>query len=439
MRLFRLIPLVMAFVFFVGCSSDDGDKNKDSARHRRTVIVYMCAQNSLGVARAAEADSVEIAAGTLRLPTTRDNLLLYLDDARKPRLYRYYRATNGRAFVQKVKEYQTDMNSADPATLTEVLTTVKNLYPSESYGLVMWSHGMGWLPQLGRPSEAGSKPLRLPQAIGIDVGPDGNMEKDLDAKGYMGQQMETADMGRAIVESGLHPDFVFFDACLMQCIEVAYDLREATDYVVGSPATTSAYGAFYRDQMARGFFNVPTNDQTIRSIVDTYYYDVMENDTTKELYTEYQGCVLSVVKTSELEQLAYATAQCIAEASAHPKAGDLSSVMDGYIDFKSMRYPDMFDMSTALYHLLSEARYKEWLQAMNRCIVYRRATPVYYAGSNGTFFLGGETDMDHYCGVAMFFPQDKYNPRTDITDFKGAYKKTSWYRDAGWFTTQWYK
>ena len=250
MRLLRLIPLIMTLCLAVACSDDDGDGNKHDMRHRRTVIVYMSAQNSLGAANAAQADSSEIAGGAMQMTSTRDNLLLYLDDNRNPRLYRYYKAGNGKAYVQKVKEYQTDLDSSDPSTLTEVLTTVKNLYPSESYGLVMWSHGTGWLPQMGRPTlTAGTGSLRTTQSIGIDVGPGGNMESDLDAEGHMGPQMETADMARAIVASGVHPDFVFFDACLMQCIEVAYDLREATDYVVGSPATTSAYGAYYRDQI----------------------------------------------------------------------------------------------------------------------------------------------------------------------------------------------
>ena len=440
MRLLRLIPLIMTLCLAVACSDDDGDGNKHDMRHRRTVIVYMSAQNSLGAANAAQTDSSEIAGGAMQMTSTRDNLLLYLDDNRNPRLYRYYKAGNGKAYVQKVKEYQTDLDSSDPSTLTEVLTTVKNLYPSESYGLVMWSHGTGWLPQMGRPTlTAGTGSLRTTQSIGIDVGPGGNMESDLDAEGHMGPQMETADMARAIVASGVHPDFVFFDACLMQCIEVAYDLREATDYVVGSPATTSAYGAYYRDQMRSGFFNCPSNDQTIRSIVDTYYYDVMENDTTKDLYTPHQGCVMSVIKTSELEQLAYATAQCIGLASEHDMAGELSNLMDGYIDYDSMHYPDMYDMSTALYHLLPAARYEEWRKAVDRCVIYRRATPEYFAGNHTGFIVCGETDMRHYCGVAMFFPQDKYNPLRDILNFKESYKKIAWYSHAGWATTLWYR
>ena len=99
-------------------------------------------------------------------------------------------------------------------------------------------------------------------------------------------------------------------------------------------------------------------------------------------------------------------------------AGELSNLMDGYIDYESMHYPDMYDMSTALYHLLPAARYEEWRKAVDRCVIYRRATPEYFAGNHSGFIVCGETDMRHYCGVAMFFPQDKYNPLRDILNFK---------------------
>jgi hypothetical protein len=104
-----------------------------------------------------------------------------------------------------------------------------------------------------------------------------------------------------------------------------------------------------------------------------------------------------------------------------------------------MHYPDMYDMSTALYHLLPAARYEEWRKAVDRCVIYRRATPEYFAGNHSGFIVCGETDMRHYCGVAMFFPQDKYNPLRDILNFKESYKKIAWYSHAGWATTLWYR
>ena len=42
-----------------------------------------------------------------------------------------------------------------------------------------------------------------------------------------------------------HFDFVLFDACFMQSIEVAYALRNFTDYYIGSPTEIPGPGARY--------------------------------------------------------------------------------------------------------------------------------------------------------------------------------------------------
>ena len=41
-----------------------------------------------------------------------------------------------------------------------------------------------------------------------------------------------------------HFDFVLFDACFMQSIEVAYALRNFTDYYIGSPTENTWTGGY---------------------------------------------------------------------------------------------------------------------------------------------------------------------------------------------------
>ena len=155
------------------CSSDDhGNGKADMPKYRHTVIVYMSAQNSLGYSQAALLDSAEIASGASRMRSTHDNLILYLDDDKLPRIYRFYKGGDGKGYIQKVKQYSTDLNSSNPSTLRDVLANVKAQYPSRSYGLVMWSHGTGWLPDIISPSGSQSRLSRSykPMGFGVDVG-----------------------------------------------------------------------------------------------------------------------------------------------------------------------------------------------------------------------------------------------------------------------------
>ena len=42
-----------------------------------------------------------------------------------------------------------------------------------------------------------------------------------------------------------HFDFIMFDACFMMSVEVAYEVRNYTDYYIGSPTENPGPGAPY--------------------------------------------------------------------------------------------------------------------------------------------------------------------------------------------------
>lgn len=425
---------------FTSCSKDDyTDSSSETKTYRRTVLIYVAAQNNLGSAGFSKADSMEISDGLQYMESTEDNVLLFLDDNKKPRIYRFYKSSNGKAYFQLLKAYTSDVSSTDPATLLDVLGVMKEKCPSKSYGLVLWSHGSSWLPNMTSFSGLTKSVSSITsggklKAFGIDTGVGGNMSKNLTATGELGPQMEIADMAAAIVKSGLHMDYIFFDACLMQSIEVAYDLRNATDYIVASPTTTSAYGSVYQDQIRYGFFAYPTNDENIKKIVDTYYYDVMENEDTKNYYTG-QGCIMSVIKTSELDNLAAATSAVVSKAVSGKASVDMSSIT-GYVNFKEEGYPDSYDMGTAMHLLLPEADYTTWRAAVDKCVIYQQASDAYYY-----VYLGRDSsvaiDRATYCGVSVFIPQTRYSYSPAYLDYNTAFQQTGWYAAAGWAQTGW--
>ena len=440
----NILLALMAIWVMVSCKKDDASADANQLQYRRTVIVYMAAQNSLGttedpenLAIASKLDSAEIAYGAHLLPSTDDNLLLFLDDARAPRLYRYFRSQGGGGHYTLLKKYSEDLSSTSSATLTEVLNLAKLHCPSRSYALVLWSHGLSWLPSLssfyGNSYDAASKGVNLgrrPESFGIDVGEGGNMLSDRAADGSLGEQMEISDLAQAIEASEVRLDYIFFDACMMQSIEVAYALRHAADYIVGSPALTSGYGCVYYDQMKNGFFAYPSNDVNIAKMVDTYYYDVMEDKEWKERYDD-QGCVISAIKTSSLESLMTSTRYYLRKVLPGREELDLSGV-DGYIDFLLMGYPDSYDMGTIMHLLLSETDYADWESVLRQCVVSRCASESFYSGNLGTFSQYGKTDLQHFAGVSMFVPQEKYTRYPAFLNYNEAIKSTEWFQQVGW-------
>ncbi len=430
-----IISLLAIAILAVSCNDDNNSLPTENQHYRHTAILYFSAQNSLGADGASTLDSMEIMAGAKMLRSADDNIILYLDDAKAPRIYRIYKNEKGSCKIDKVKTYGAELNSSDSTTLKDVLDFVGTKYPSDSYGLVLWSHGMGWLPDITSFSSNEKRKFKQysPKGFGVDVGTGGNMENDIDANGQIGMQMEISALAWAVENSKIHPTYIFFDACLMQCVEVAYELRHSTDYIIGSPATTSAYGIYYTDMIPNGLFACPFTEDSIKKIVDTYYYDVMDNPHTS--YGE-QGCVLSVVKTSELENLASATAAYLNTAISNGEYPDMDGVQT-YTSFVNTSYPDFYDISSAMKKLLTEENYIQWKKALDKCVIYTKASDKFYYYSKGYYTYYNDVDHNSVCCMSMFFPREIYTQYTYYGNLNQMFKNTKWYEVAGWKACGW--
>ena len=278
----------MSLVLAACKDKDDGPIPKKEGR--RTVLIYQSAQNSLGYDSMHRKDSIELVAAKNSIGDD-DRLLVFTDDGRtSARLYRY---DHKHKTPQLVKHWSGETDASDPEFLQQLLTFVREKFPSKEYGLVMWSHADGWLPSTNKNYRHAPR-----RSFGIDVGTGGNLYHDQTADGEVGTQMDIADMARAIEHSGIHLRYIFFDACLMQSLEVAYELRNTTDYIVASPIATPADGAYYTHMLQRGLFSSDPTD-----IARTFYSDVCTDGSVSNSYGGY-GLVVSCLKTEGLEELA---------------------------------------------------------------------------------------------------------------------------------------
>lgn len=213
---FFVFPLFMS-----ACRGDDPipDPPVDG---KRTVLVYMAADNSINpLASFTDGDLEELKAGMASIDNTSDMHLLVYIDTGFPRLIEI--ENKGGTVVETiVKEYE-DRNSCGVAETQEVFNDVfgNSLYKAESYGLIYWSHGEGWIPT----------PLPSTRWIGND-------------KTGGGHYMNIEDL-KLVLQNAPHFDFIMFDACFMQSVEVAYELRDCCDYYIGFPAENPGPGAAY--------------------------------------------------------------------------------------------------------------------------------------------------------------------------------------------------
>ena len=426
----HIFPLLFLLLGILSCHDDKSETtlpNPPVETARRTVLIYCAAQNSLGVSgtyykSAWTEDSLELAAGK-HFISDDDRLLVFVDDAYHPRLYRF----RADAAPELVWQWGYDANSANPATFKDVLLRVKERFPAEEYGLSMWSHADGWLPSSNTNySKARTLPTLSPLSFGIDVGTNGNMHSDHTSNNKdLGAQMNITDMAVAIQESGLHFTYIFFDACLMQCVEVAYELRDVTDYLIASPISIAAAGAYYTHMLERGFFSANPTD-----IAKTYYEDVTSEELAR-VYDDF-GIVISALKTKELDALAAAVRTALADIdfSAYP---DLTDAHAYHVYSYNYYYrPHYYDMRSALRHLLTDAQFAPVEAALTRATAFYAATHKYWVGPRDSDYHS--LALSECCGVSMFFPQKEYADNASRCDFGNhneTYTQTAWAKAIG--------
>ncbi len=422
--LLRSVAVLLAVLSLSACKKEKEDSPQDDRPTQRTVLLYVVAQNSLrnNWGRNSEyspGDSLEIAKALQSLgPDNR--LIAFVDDGRQPRAYRFKRGSKPELLWSRSGE----LCATDPATLREVLAWTAREFPAEEYGLVMWSHADGWLPATNSTSR--------PASFGIDVGEGGTLYYDQTADGRDGVQMEVTDMAAAISESGVHLRYIFFDACLMQNVEVCYALRHVTDYVIASPIAVPANGAFYTNMVKKGLFN-----SNPAEIARTYYEDI----SNPELYGHYgnYGIVVSAVRTDRLEALAQLTAEVLPRSALMNRTSPEMNGVQVYQNYISNFFyrPHNYDAADAMEQLLQPEDYLRYRAALDAAVVYKAATPDFYLGPSS---WSRQDVGENYCALSMFIPQTVYTTnagRCKYGDLNEAFRQTEWYKAAGWEATGW--
>lgn len=407
------ITLITALMFLGACSEEETTTTGPAENGRRTVLVYMNARNSLY--GNVKQDSLELVEGSKNM-NANDRLLLYVC---KDSLSYLYRISNGKA--QMLLQCEGSQSASNPKQLEMLLKWTKEQFPSQSYGLVMWSHSDGWVPSTHVTRTA-------TRSFGIDVGADGNPWSNRTNDGKLGYQMDITDMASAISNSGVHPEFIFFDSCLMQCVEVAYDLRNVTDWVIASPAQIPSIGAQYTDMMNEAFYQQPLNPQ---AFTEGYV-------TQSSTYPEYgdMGVVLGAVKTGKLEELASITKTMIEKYVSGSEEPDLNGVLayDKYKRNYSYR-PEFYDMQSAMCHFITDASDRAtWMAALQACVLYPAATAYVNFWSNypedRLYLTPGE-----FSAISMFVPQQRYTTNASqcmYGDLNQAFANTEWAKASGW-------
>ena len=412
------ILTVGTMMSFTACSSDDDmlmtAKNSETmnfnqyAAAERTVLVYLAGKNNLS--QLLQTNLEQMKAGSRRIGN--NTLLVFVRrdiQGEKPWLARI---SNGEltdsVSLDDMGIGTSNIQACNPELMEQVLRYAYSHYPASDYGLVLGGHSTGWLIEQ-EPSNT--------RAFGVDNG---------DGYTYSSKNKRWINVPTIarVLERVPHLKFIFADCCNFMCLETMYELRNATDYIIGSPAEIPAEGAPY-EQIIPSLFEKNT---FYSSIIDIYHR------------TRNGEVPLSAVKTSAMDQLASATRYALDIVQAKNGNGYVDTqglIHYGYsassIDFHQ-EYNLFYDAGDFFRSQLSESDYRLWKQALDEAVVEKRFAKQWRTCMTWRYtYSDFEMTEERYHGVSMYIPQD---PNTEYGQYYAQnnenIKQLKWYQSVGW-------
>lgn len=365
-RIIYMLMFTMLYPLIVISCKDDSD---ESNAVTDVLLVYLASDNSLSSEGRAKLEA--IASGMKNDPAHR--IIVYLDskDA-KPRLVEIA----GNNLTKIIEEYKTE-NSADPSVFHRVILRTKELYPHATLNLLVFSHASGWLPK---------GTLLYPKS---DVQLKSITTDDT-------SEMDLIDFASAIPDNAF--ECITFEACFMAGIEVAYELKHKTNYILASSAEILSPGftPIYKDIIPLQFYGI-TGLKSFASKAFAYW----NNQTGNE-----RSATFSVISTEHLDALAnYIRENC--DLTRQINVLELQN-------FDRYYYRLFFDFEDYYLQLVTENKQKELRILIDNTVLWKASTPSFLKDNNGF-------EIHSHSGMTVYIAQKQF-PLLNT-----AYKKLKWY------------
>jgi hypothetical protein len=252
---------------------------------------------------------------------------------------RRYRLTQSAEIEDDCVAELPETNTGDPAALVDFVRWAVSAYPADRYALVLWNHGAGWkdddiyraVARL-RPSAAPNVAAHARAVRGRRAGRAlfstsiAEMFRAILFDDTSADFLDNVEMKAALVQAtqltGQPFDLLGFDACLMNMLEVVYQVRDHCRLVVGSQELEPGEGWAY-DTLLAALADCPDMpvEELGRTAVTSYlrYFEEYGSDeevTQSAVLTDRLGPVIGA-----LDELADALIPALADDATFGRLG----------------------------------------------------------------------------------------------------------------------
>lgn len=298
-----------------------------------------------------------------------------------PCLIHIYRGSDGKPVADTLKTYDNMTVSASKEALRMALDDIREMFPAKHYGMLLSSHGTGWVP--GRYTSSDENAVTLaraskPMAPWPETKAVGNQ--------YIGssknaQWIELQDFADAIP---MKVDYLILDNCLSGCVELAYELKGLCNYLVVSPTEILTSGMVY-DRLVR--LMMGSDQPDLKAYCEAYY----------NFYNEKSGSLrsgtITLVDCAKLEALAEAFRAVLDAHRDALQPGLTGTVQRYYYPSSNLRfYYDLRDLAVQLGATGTEMATLD--AALEACVPYHAETPSFF-----------DLPLERCCGLSIYIPE----------------------------------
>ncbi|MBR5634646.1 MAG: hypothetical protein IKW78_05655 [Prevotella sp.] len=397
-----VFALFLTSLVLFSCS---GESVEVDSVNQQTILVYMPwsgseSHSGLYPNFKQNLDSIESAIKNRKgLGKTRA-LIFISESASTSKLYEIRYEEN--ACKRELLKTYTGRDYTSAEGIASILTDTKNAAEALNYALIVGCHGTGWTyvsDWQDYPNSAKSHALRVKRNRPSDDRFERTRFFGSVDDNRFATDIETLADG--IRKSGLHLQFILFDDCYMANAEVAYELRNVTNFLIASTSEIMAIGMPYADMWKSLNVQAPN----YKSAVEAFH----------SFYSNYRSPygTIAAIDCRQMDNLAAVMKQINEHYALDESLFEEIQVLDGFDD------PIFFDMGDYVAKLCTDPYlYEKFTAQMAKTVVNKANTPQIYSY---LYWSSRTIDVNTFSGITIS------DPSRHVVAQRGK-ERTSWWK-----------
>lgn len=419
----RILYLLLAIALCsVTVSSCSGESEDVSDINKQTILVFMPwsgSQSSQGLYSFFRQNLDSIEGAIAKAGKMSGRVLVFLSTS--PNSSMLYEITYQGKKIQRdtLLTYSGNLYTTAEG-ITTILNDVKSHAYALNYAMIIGCHGCGWTykddwidyPYNAKPATPGRQQTAQDTQFKIQL--NGGRQLSSDVSPYpvtrfygsvddSNYATDIPSLSEGIAGAGIKMQYILFDDCYMANVETAYELRNATNFLIGSTSEIFGIGMPYQTMWA-----------SLASATPAYATAVSAFHTFYSAY-DYPYGTISAIDCRKLDRLAEEMRMINREYSFADSLVDSLQVLDGFNE------PIFYDMGDYVAHLCKNTDFLNDFNSLLTQVVKSSA----HTDSIYSYLYWGQPrfiKVNHFSGLTISDPS-----RSSVA-LKGR-EKTAWWRD----------